>query len=432
MDFSRSKDSVKIESILTGEVAVFWPRSQAVVSAICAVSIFTAMLAGFSPVNAQQSPVLQRPRRVESKPVPSAPRTGQYPPDSGVLEEVGDDDVIRVETQLVSVPVAVADKNGRPLINLSRTNFKILEDGREQTVATFATTETPFEVALLLDTSGSTRSELGLIKQSALAFIDALRPRDRAAIVGYNTARDGFTGLATVEIKSYLTSDRDQLRQAIQALGTSNGTPFYDSLIEIVDEVFRKPPSEELRGRRALVALTDAVDSTSGAGFEEAKAKLIRSGVASYFIQVNTEEYVEDRILQDCNDFGGLRLSRTQLQRYRTIFLPAARSDDFDNFCAFGPFEKMQISRSLYRLARQEMNDIARASGGKTFPVADLRDARAAFARVAEEIGTQFALGYYPTNKIRDGKLRRIKVEVRGVSQDTQIRAREGYYAPLN
>jgi VWFA-related protein len=90
----------------------------------------------------------------------------------------------------------------------------------------------------------------------------------------------------------------------------------------------------------------------------------------------------------------------------------------------------MHISRSLYELARREMSELARASGGKTFPASDLRDARTAFAQVASDIGTQYSLGYYSTNKTRDGRFRSIRVEVRGVTQGAQVRAREGYYAP--
>ena len=76
------------------------------------------------------------------------------------------------------------------------------------------------------------------------------------------------------------------------------------------------------------------------------------------------------------------------------------------------------------------MNDLAKASGGKNFVASSLQDARAAFAQVATEIGTQYSLGYYPTNKARDGKFRAIRVEVRGVQEKPQVRSREGYYAP--
>ncbi|MGH9906821.1 MAG: hypothetical protein ACRD8U_14715 [Pyrinomonadaceae bacterium] len=119
-----------------------------------------------------------------------------------------------------------------------------------------------------------------------------------------------------------------------------------------------------------------------------------------------------------------------QLQRYRAIFVPRAKSEDFNDFCQMGQFERMQISRDLYNLARREMNDLAKASGGGNFVAATLQDARAAFDRVATEIGTQYSLGYYPTNKARDGKFRAIRVEVRGTADKPQVHAREGYYAP--
>jgi VWFA-related protein len=95
-----------------------------------------------------------------------------------------------------------------------------------------------------------------------------------------------------------------------------------------------------------------------------------------------------------------------------------------------GSFQRLQISRDLYNLARREMDDLARLSGARNFVAATLQDARAAFAKVAADIGTQYSLGYYPTNKARDGKFRSIKVEVRGLTGKNEVRAREGYQAP--
>ena len=139
---------------------------------------------------------------------------------------------------------------------------------------------------------------------------------------------------------------------------------------------------------------------------------------ASYFIQVNTEDFVEDRLLKDCEDDGRLTLSAKQLQRYRQVFFPKAQPEDYVDFCQMGQFERMQISRDLYNLARREMDELAKASGGRNFLAASLQDARAAFARVATEIGTQYSLGYYPSNKERDGKFRAIRVEVQGSTQN--------------
>lgn len=374
----------------------------------------------------QPSNQQQRPRKVGSN--QNTPQTNQQPTNN-TGEEVGEGDIVRVETQLVSVPAVVTDRNGRPLTGLRLDNFAVFEDGKPQRVTNFATTETPFEIALLLDTSGSTREDLGLIRDAANSFIKALRPGDRVAIVAFNNITTSGAPLANVEVVSTLTDNREALQVAIEDLGTSNGTPFYDALGRIAEQVFRDPPRAEVRGRRAIVALTDGVDSSSNSGFDDARARLSRTGIASYFIQVSTEDYVEDRLLKDCEDDGRLTLSAKQLERFRRLFVPQLQKEDYQDFCRLGQFERMDISRRLYNLARQEMNELARDSGGKNFSAATLADARAAFAQVANEIGTQYSLGYYPSNKTRDGRFRQIKVEMRGV-KDAQVRAREGYYGP--
>lgn len=401
-----------------------FPRFAALVLGLtCGLGLVSAQF----PIAAQQNQ--QRPRRVNPQAAPQA-----TPPPAVAARPTGDEvdegDVVRVETQLVSVPAVVTNKSGRPLTGLRAENFLLFENGQQQKITNFATTEAPFEIALLLDTSGSTRVDVGLIRDAANAFIDALRPGDRVAIVAFNTARQGQSVAAKVEVLSQLTGDRKQLRAAIENLGSSNGTPFYDGLVRIADEVFNEPPREEMSGRRAIVALTDGVDSTSETDFQTARSKLSRAGVASYFIQVNTEDFVEDRLLKDCQDDGRLTLSAKQLERYRKAYFPRARPDDFTDFCQMGPFEKMQISRDIYNLARREMNEIAKASGGRNFLAASLQDARAAFKLVATEIGTQYSLGYYPTDKTRDGKFRTIRVEVQGAPEKALVRAREGYVAP--
>jgi VWFA-related protein len=392
-----------------------------VFAGLCFASLVAASHA--SRQNPQQTNQ-QRPRTVGSQ---GTTNTQKQTNSSG--EEVGEGDVVRVETQLVSVPTVVTDRVGHPVAGLRADNFAVFEDGRPQRVTNFATTEAPFEIALLLDTSGSTREELGLIRDAAKAFVGALRSGDRVAIVAFNNAPKNGSSVATVEVLSALTNDRDVLRNAIDNIGISNGTPFYDALGLVADQVFRAPPREEVRGRRAVVALTDGVDSSSDSGYDDARAKLLRAGLACYFIQVSTEDYVEDRLLKDCQDDGRLTLSAKQLERFRQLFVPRAQKEDYQDFCRLGQFERMDISRQLYNLARSEMNAMARDSGGKNFAAADLQDARAAFAQVANEIGTQYSLGYYPSNKIHNGQFRQIKVELRGV-KDANVRAREGYFAP--
>ncbi len=102
---------------------------------------------------APASPQQQRPRRVgQQAPATERPATPSSP---SVGEEIGEEDVVRVDTQLVSVPAVVTDGTGRILTGLRADNFNLFEDGNAQRIANFSTTEAPFEVALLLDTSGS-------------------------------------------------------------------------------------------------------------------------------------------------------------------------------------------------------------------------------------------------------------------------------------
>src|SRR5437764_1978685 len=395
------------------------------------IGCFVCALLSLAPLAAQQDQQpanQQRPRKVGS--TSSNVNTQQTnQPQKSSAEEVSEGDVVRVETQLVTVPAVVTDKTGHPIPTLRQENFVVFEDGKPQRLTNFATTDAPFEIALLLDTSGSTREELGLIRDAANAFISALRSGDRVAVVAFNNAPGNGAPLATVEVLAPVTDDRKLLRRAIENLGTSNGTPFYDALGRVADQLFRDPPRPEIRGRRAVVALTDGVDSTSDSGYEDARAKLLRAGIASYFIQLSTEDYVEDRLLKDCQDDGRLALSAKQMERFRQLFVPGAQKEDYRDFCRMGQFERMDISRKLYNVARNEMSEMARASGGKNFAAANLQEARAAFAQVANEIGTQYSLGYYPLNKTRDERFRQIKVELLGV-KTANVRAREGYYAP--
>src|SRR4029453_2130930 len=154
------------------------------------VAAFSALLVVGVPVPLvnNQNQNKQRPRRVNGA-ENQTPVAKESPSPS--TEEVDDGDVVRVETKLVSVPAVITNGAGRPLVGLRRENFAVFEDGQPQSIANFGTTEAPFEIALLLDTSGSTRDDVALIRQAANAFISALRPNDRVAVTAFNTERNG-------------------------------------------------------------------------------------------------------------------------------------------------------------------------------------------------------------------------------------------------
>ena len=343
-------------------------------------------------------------------------------------DEKNDEDVLQIDTQLIDVPFVVTDRSGKPLLNLKQGNFVIYEDGKLQEIANFSAASAPFEVALLLDTSGSTRQDLGLIKRAAEHFINSLRAGDRVSIISFKTQRDETGAYAVSEVLVELTDDRAKLKAALERVQTSNSTPYYDGLLQVAERVFAEKPKEEFRGRRALVALTDGVDSSSVSDFAEADEKFAETGLVSYFIQVNTREFFEENLLGDCEI--AMRFSGAQIRRYYRIFYGKAQVEKVFDFCKLGDFERLDISRRLYQLADREMQTLANISGGKVLPIADFTEARTAFKQVADEIGTKYSLGYYSTNEKRDGSYRKIRVELKNVSAGAKITAREGYTAP--
>ena len=339
-----------------------------------------------------------------------------------------DDEVLRIDTQLVDVPIVVNDKTGRPVLNLKQNNFVVYEDGTRQEISDFNATTAPFEVALLLDTSGSTRNDLVLIQRAAENFIASLRPGDKVSIIAFKTTDDGRKRFPVPEVVSGLTDNRASLKAALAKVGTSNGTPYYDSLLQVIQTVFRNKPADEFRGRRALVALTDGVDSTSLSGFDEAKEDIEAAGLVCFFIQVDTRDFFEESLLGDCTT--AIRFSAAQIRRYYRSFGAKADIEKVTDFCQLGDFERLAISKRLYELAESEMGMLAKSSGGRIFPAVDLSEARNAFKSVAEEIGTKYSLGYYSSNEKRDGTYRKIRVELKGLPAGVKMRAREGYTAP--
>ncbi|MDH3528577.1 MAG: hypothetical protein OEQ28_03340, partial [Acidobacteriota bacterium] len=172
----------------------------------------------------------------------------------------------------------------------------------------------------------------------------------------------------------------------------------------------------------------DGVDSTSDSGFEEARELIARSGVTTYFIQIETQQDFEDGLLGDCA--SSTQFSKAQLRRYYDLFPKEFRVERVLDFCRLGDFERLDISKRLYNLAAEQMASMAKASGGKVIPVADMSEARTAFRQVAADIGTSYAIGYYSTNTNFDGSYRKIKVELRGLPAGSILRAREGYTPP--
>lgn len=156
---------------------------------------------------------------------------------------------MRVDTTLVSLPVSVMDRDGKYIPNLGKEDFRVWEDGVEQRVAYFASTEKPFTVALVIDTSASTRYKVNEIQDAAIAFVNQLRPDDRVMVVSFDDK---------IRVLAQPTSDRSALRNAILQTKIGSGTRLYDAMDQVINQYFN-----HIEGRKAIVLFTDGVDTTS-------------------------------------------------------------------------------------------------------------------------------------------------------------------------
>src|SRR5256714_9281454 len=195
------------------------------------------------PARPNRPPVLGGANRDSNEQKPEAQQKNSGP------EEVGEGDIVKVDTTLISIPVSVMDRDGKYIPDLTKDDFHVWEDGVEQRVAYFASTEKPFTVALLIDTSGSTRFRLDEIQNAAITFVEQLRPDDRVMIVSFSDK---------IRVLAQATSDRNTLRNAIRQTEPGDGTRLYDAVDPVENQYFNR-----VEGRKAIVLFTDGVDTTS-------------------------------------------------------------------------------------------------------------------------------------------------------------------------
>jgi K+-sensing histidine kinase KdpD len=187
------------------------------------------------------------------------------------------------------------------------------------------------------------------------------------------------------------------------------------------------------KGVRLSLALPPAATELRGDGLKIAQVLVNLVGNAIKFSDAGGEVWVEVETLPNAYVVHvrdqGIGIDESDRAR---IFESFSQVDSGSTRRFGGTGLGLAISKNLYDLADAEMAQLAKSSGGKVFPIGDLSEARLAFKKVAEEIGTKYSLGYYSSNEKRDGSYRKIKVEVKGLPAGTQIRAREGYTAPSN
>jgi VWFA-related protein len=288
------------------------------------------------------------------------------------------DDVIRVNTSLVSLNVSVFNNKLKSFVGmLEKNDFKIFENGHEESIAYFATTDVPFDLVLLIDLSGSTSDKRDLIRTSTQSFIQAARPTDRLAIV---------TFADTTEVVCPLTVDRARLIESANRIEGTGGTRLWDALKYSLDNVIGP---RTLGRRRAIVLMTDGVDNALGGG-----------GQGS---QISFADLIEEVRKTD--------------ELIVPIYLDTERDHAFNGF-----------GKRIYENARKTLALLAEESGGPYYTARKIGDLNGVYDQLINDLGKVYSLGYKPTNETRDGSWRSVQVKMPD-HPDLSPRFRPGYYA---
>ena len=295
-------------------------------------------------------------------------------------EEVSEGDVVRVDAQLVSLNMSVIDRNtNRGVQGLAHKDFRAFEDGVEQKIIQFDAASAPFDLFLLIDISGSTKDVLKLIREAALHFINAARPLDRIGVVT-------FAGKAS--IVSPLTLDRDTLRERVSGMETGSGdTKLYDALNFTLEEALRQRAKTR---RTAIVLMSDGLDGNIP-GVQGDGSKL---------------EYKE---------------IRSRVQEFDGVLYTLWLNTEYE---AMNPLDTQP---EAFDAGYNRMKELADDGGGIFYEVEKLDQLAGAYEQVVNDLGTVYSIAYQPTNRVRDGHWRALRVVVD--RPNTVARGKRGYYA---
>ena len=317
-------------------------------------------------------------------------------------------ETIKVDTTLVSVPVIVSERNGRYVPGLKEKDFTLYQDGVKQTIGFFAATEEPFNVALMLDTSLSTAPVLKDIQHAAKDFIKQLRSQDRAMIVSFDH---------NVQVLSQFTSDRHTLENAIEEaqIGKRAGTVMRDALWQVIEQNF-KP----LKGRKAIVLLTDGKDHGSQMEAPELLKKTAEADVLIYsvFYLSHPLKLADNAPSLPRGGMGGIRMGRRD-GVFGPRFPPAPRPDREAR-----REQRRQKIEARNEPAKEFLQELAEGSAGRYYR-SETTNLKKTFELIAEELRHQYRLGFYPPEDGNAGKLHKLKVEV--AKADVVVRARHDY-----
>ena len=326
-------------------------------------SAFCLLLSAFSP-----SPVL-----AQDDPPPPPPPVAQERTD-GV-------ETIRVDTELVDLNVSVFNRDPKTAIaQLGQNDFTVLENGTPEEISFFASADSPFDMVLLLDLSGSTADKLDLVRKSSIRFVEAARPTDRISIVTFTDR---------TFVVSPPTTDRRQLVERIKKIEKpSGGTNFWDAVRFVLNNLL----GTRSHGRRqAIVVMSDGVDN--------ALPDVPGPGSDTTFEQLLETVKMSDAIVIP-------------------IYLDTERE----------MVKKHLATENSYAMARQQLSELAGESGSLLYHARKIEDLNGVYEQVIRDLGTVYSIGYHPTNKQRDGSWRTVSVQLVN-HPELEARTRRGYYA---
>jgi VWFA-related protein len=282
-----------------------------------------------------------------------------------------DNDVVKIETSLVTVDATVY---GPILEKLGKSDFKVYENGQEQEINVFAAPESPFDIVLLLDLSGSTAEKVGLIKKTTKRFVEMKRDTDRVAIVTFSDSQT---------VVSPLETDKTKLLDSVSNIKDYGGSNIWDAEKFALDMLKKDSPPER---RKAIVIMTDGVDN----------ALTYEPGFGSKTLFADLVEEV--------------------------------RNNPTEIFPIFLNTQVNTYSDGAYADARRTLQLLADESGGNYYTTKDIGKLSEVYERVLKDVGQVYSLGYEPKNPKRDGSWRSIRVEIPS-HPDIKVKTRPGYYA---
>jgi len=318
-----------------------------------------------------------------------------------------DGDVIKVNTQVVSIPVRVLDKKNRFISGMTKENFKIYEDDVEQDVALFSNEHQPFTVTLLLDMSYSSTFKIADIQGAAIAFIDQLRPQDKVIVISFDE---------DIHVLCEATGDRAQIYRAIRSTKIATGTSLYDAVDLVINDRLRR-----VEGRKAIILFTDGVDTTSRRATDfNNLGDAMELDSLIYPIRYDTYADVQ-------------RMKNGSILRLPPISSPIPGSTGntipFPSLSNIGgaPSTKGTTAEE-YKYAEEYLTKMADRTGGRIYLASTLGNLADSFSRIANELREFHILGHYPKQDRIVGKTTTLKV--RGDQRGLVVRAREGYAVP--